>query len=251
MNETQLLERIRSAYLSILGNKLTGIYVHGSIAFGCFRWDTSDIDFLVVVNQSLTMHEKEELIRILLNLDNLAPPKGFEMSVVTESVCNPFLYPTPFELHFSNAHKARCQKDLTEYCRTMSGTDPDLAAHVTVLRHVGYALCGKPVSKVFAEVPRENYLDSIRGDIQDAEQDIVDQPVYYILNLCRVLACAEKGLILSKEQGGIWGSERVGPYAKLIRFALESYLKGTAFTASSADLRNFAVFMLHRIQKYT
>ena len=30
--------------------------------------------------------------------------KGIEMSIVTKTVCNPFVYPTPFELHFSAMH---------------------------------------------------------------------------------------------------------------------------------------------------
>ena len=45
----ELLDKIVSAYNDILQENLTGIYVHGSLAFGCFRWEKSDVDFLVVV----------------------------------------------------------------------------------------------------------------------------------------------------------------------------------------------------------
>ena len=34
----------------ILGNELTGIYLHGSAALGCFNPFKSDIDLIVVVN---------------------------------------------------------------------------------------------------------------------------------------------------------------------------------------------------------
>ena len=250
MTELDLLEKIKTSYCSLLGSKLTGIYVHGSLAFGCFCWDVSDIDFLVVVNQRLTQEEKEALISILLALDPFAPPKGFEMSVVLETVCSPFLYPTPFELHFSNAHKARCQTNPAEYCRTMNGTDNDLAAHFTVIRHAGQVLWGKPIPEVFGEVPKADYLDSIREDIRDAAEDIAQQPVYYILNLCRVLAFLQNELVLSKAQGGTWGINNLPEYRELIESALAAYENQNPFRAEEIQLQAFANAMLKEIHKY-
>jgi streptomycin 3"-adenylyltransferase len=70
----------------------------------------------------------------------------------------------------------------------MHGEDKDLAAHFAVTREVGFALYGPPVEEVFAPVPREAFLDSLRYDIADAADGMKDNPVYYILNLCRALA---------------------------------------------------------------
>lgn len=200
MNEKELLHRIKITYQSILNEKLVGIYIHGSIAFGCFRWDVSDIDFLVVVKEKLNQEEKEALISELLALDNECPPKGFEMSVICQDACGCFQYPTPFELHFSNAHKEFALQDLAQYCRRMQGTDKDLAAHCMVIRKVGITLCGKKISEVFGEVSKEAYIDSICADIQDARTDIIENPVYIILNLCRVLAFKRDGYVLSSRR---------------------------------------------------
>lgn len=249
MNERKLLDEIARSYQQILGEKLTGIYVHGSIAFGCFRWEKSDIDFLVVVDEPLTQAEKEALIRVLLQLDLSAPPKGFEMSVVLRSACMPFADPTPFELHYSNAHRANYQGDLGGTCQAMQGVDPDLAAHMTVISKVGIALCGLPVKAVFAPVPRESYLRSIWYDIEGAPEDITRDPVYYVLNLCRVLACVEDEQVLSKEQGGQWGMEHLSEYDGLIVSALRAYRSEAAFEASDTDLRNFAEKLLARIRQ--
>ena len=41
---------------------------------------------------------------MVVEINKLAPVKGIELSVVKEDVCNPFVYPTPYELHFSVAH---------------------------------------------------------------------------------------------------------------------------------------------------
>lgn len=163
-----VLNKIAAACRAALGRKLTGIYVHGSIAFGCFNWDKSDIDLIVVTEEEPGQAEKEGLLARLLGLEADCPPKGVEMSVVLRKYCRPFHYPTPFELHYSAAHREKYQMDPASYCREMHGTDRDLAAHFTVIRAVGVTLCGTDKAAVFGEVPGEQYLDSIRRDVLEA-----------------------------------------------------------------------------------
>lgn len=247
MTAHALMNRICDEYRAILGSKLTGVYLHGSLAFGCFTWATGDIDFLVVAEEPLTAVEKESLIRVLLDMTPDAPPKGFEMSVVLRRDCDPVVHPVPFELHFSNAHKVRAEADLPAYCRDMHGVDPDLAAHFTVVRAVGQVVYGPPVAEVFDEVPRSAYVDSILSDVENAQADIADNPVYIILNLCRVLAYLQCGLVLSKQQSGQWGLAHLpAAYHSLLRGALAAYAGAEcpAFTG----LEGFAAEMLQRIR---
>ena len=142
MQEQKLLEKIQAVCQNALTDSLTGIYLHGSLAFGCFQWEKSDIDFLVVVRRKPTQKEKESLLSGLLALEGNCPPKGLEMSVVLENVCNPVVSPTPFELHYSKFHRERARKNPADFCRSMNGTDPDLAAHMTVVQKAGIVLCG-------------------------------------------------------------------------------------------------------------
>lgn len=224
MKYKEILDNISSKYQSILGNNLVGIYIHGSLAFGCFNPNKSDIDFIVVVNNSPTIKEKEALIETLLSLESKAPIKGFEMSVVLSIYCKNFVYPTPFELHYSISHLKSCRDDLKEYCSTMNGTDKDLAAHFTVIKNTGYTLEGKQIAEVFGYIPSDDYFDSIKADVEHAKKDVFENPVYTILNLCRVLAYKNKGLILSKEQGGLWGIENLPKkYIILLSNALKNY----------------------------
>ena len=249
MNPFPLLQQILLHYQKILGRHLTGFYVHGSIAFGCFRWNQSDIDFIVTVDQVTTLAEKEALIRCLLDCEEQCPPKGVEMSVVLDQYCRNFMYPTPFELHYSITHRERCQADFTSYCRTMHGTDPDLAAHFAVIRKAGIILYGTPIAEMFGPVPREDYLDSILRDVQDAEAEIERAPVYLTLNLCRVLAYIRKGKIFSKEQGGEWGLKNLpAEYIPMIRSALDAYSGKKTFCGEPRSLHRFACDMLREIR---
>lgn len=244
-----LLDQIKNAYQTILGDTLTGIYIHGSLAFGCFHWECSDIDFLVVTESEPTLEQKEALIQTILDLNPLAPTKGLEMSVILKEDCLHFHHPLPYYLHYSNSHLEKVQADLKAYCQNMHGLDPDLAAHITVTRAVGQVLCGPAIEDIFAPVPAADYLDSIWFDIENAEEDIHENPVYVALNLCRVLAFVQDGRVLSKEQGGVWGQSHLPENHKsVVRRAHKIYMQGAHEHFEAAELQEYAQALLEQIR---
>lgn len=186
---------------------------------------------------------------MVVALNNKAPSKGIELSIVKEAVCKPFVYPTPFELHFSAAHLHWYLSNPEDYIEKMNGTDKDLAAHFTIIYHRGKTLYGKEIKSVFSEVSNEDYMDSIWLDIKNAKEDIIDDTMYMILNLCRVLAYKKEGLVLSKQEGGAWALHQLfdSQYKKLVLLALEEYKTGNAMPIIQADAVRFAEYMLKHI----
>lgn len=247
MTVEKLLEKTAEEYKAVLSKKLAGVYVHGSVAFGCFNEKTSDIDFIAAVNEPLSHDEKTALIKALLESEKSAPEKGFEMSVVLTEHCRNFVYPTPFELHYSASYREDALNDAEGFAERMHGEDYDLAAHFTVIREVGFEVCGAEISEVFGEVPREHYLDSIMRDIADAAEYIEYNPVYYTLNLCRVLAYKRGAGVLSKVQGAEWASGNIMPvFAAVAREALNCYRTGEPFP-EDMPITAFAEYMLNEI----
>lgn len=243
MEYAALLERFVKMSRRVLGDALTGIYLHGSAALGCFDAQRSDLDLILVTETAPADAQKLAFLQELLVLDAEAPPKGFELSIVQRSVCAPFLFPTPYEFHFSHGHLALARRDPQTYLRTLRGTDIDLAAHFTVIRACGIVLYGAPVSEVFAPVPRKDYLASILADVENAEEDIRRDPVYITLNLCRVLAAVREGAVLSKREGGEWGLRNLPQeYHTTMQNALNYYNHGTALPLD-ADPVDFARYM--------
>lgn len=214
---SRLLSEIKNGCRHVLGENLTGIYLHGSVAFGCFRWEKSDIDFLVVVKEELPHGIKRRLMDLILRLSESAPPKGLEMSVVLEAECRHVRHPVPFLLHYSNMHRERYRENPEEYLAEMNGVDPDLAAYFEVVRRTGIVLCGAPVDRIFGEVPYEAFFDSIRRNAAEGGGDASG-----ILNLCRYAAFAGEGRVLSKRDGGFWGLKHLPEkWRGLIRCALD------------------------------
>lgn len=245
-----IIEQFVNRSVKILRKKLTGIYLHGSAAMGCYHPKKSDLDFMIVVEEEMTEAEKREYIDMVTALDADGPAKGIEMSIVTRGVCDPFVYPTPFALHWSRGHAEWYRKDPDDYIRKMNGTDRDLAAHFTVIRDRGICLHGLPISEVFGEVPEEDYLDSIRDDVAGATEQIAENPMYLILNLTRVLGYLKEKKVLSKKEGGMWGLKNLpAKYHPLIRTAIDEYETGTEVQYDAMLAQDYADYMLKQISK--
>ena len=233
----------------ILGDNLIGIYLHGSAAMGCYNEKKSDIDLLVVVEETVPNNIKHRFMDMVIDLNTYAPPKGIELSIIKRAVCNPFVYPTPFELHFSVTHLEWYKTNPLDYIDKMKGTDKDLAAHLTIIYHRGKCLYGSGIKDVFGVVSKEDYFDSIWSDIENAETEIMNNPTYMILNLCRVLAYKKEELILSKQEGGEWGVCNVPEkYQPLIVQALAEYSSDKTTEWDKNYAREFAAYMITQIK---
>ena len=238
---------VEKAY-TVLGERLIGIYLHGSMAMGCFNPNKSDIDLIVVVNGDISDKQKLELMDEIVKFNSLAPTKGFEISFVKSEYCKPFVYPTPFELHFSPVHLDKFKASPEKYIKEMKGVDKDLAAHFTVINNYGKVLYGGKISEVFGEVPRDDYIDSIYYDIENAVLDITDNPVYVTLNLCRVLCFLCSGQCVSKADGGRWALSKPDFDNDIINGALDCYLSDREFVYNLSELQGFAKKMLKAIE---
>ncbi len=246
----RLISRFVAMAKETLGTCLAGIYLHGSAAMGCYQPKKSDLDFLVVVHAALPDAEKRRFMDGLLALDHECPGKGIEMSVVTKDVCNPFVYPTPFLLHYSGMHTEWYRRDPEDYIRQMKGRDRDLAAHFTVIRSRGCCLYGLPIQEVFGEIPEQDYFDSIWNDVSGAEEEIAENPMYLTLNLTRVLAYLREKKVMSKQEGGVWGLKCLPElYHPLIRSALGEYESGNDVPYDRELAKSYAVYMLDRIRQ--
>ncbi len=199
-----LVSKIVKNYRSVLGTNLTGVYLHGSLAMGCFNPQRSDIDFLAVVGEPLSVGEKRLIIGLLLDIRNEAPPKGIEMSIILGKYLRDYVFPTPYELHYSPGWDERYRNGEVDF--SDNRTDEDLVAHAMITRERGITLYGKSITEVFSEVPRELYRKSILADARwILERLKTEDPVYVVLNFCRILAYFRDGKITSKKEGGQWG----------------------------------------------
>ncbi len=227
----------------IIGSNLVGIYLHGSLAMGCFNPARSDLDLLVVSEALLTAVDRRQLVERLLSMSG--QPIPIEISFLARSQLHPWQHPTPFDLHFSEDWRDKMQQQIEHgsWQNWQPSVDGDLAGHVTVTRARGICLVGTAIADVFPQVPHRDYLDSILRDVVPSLDTIEENPVYVILNTCRTLAYLQQGKIYSKDEGGIWGLSHLdGAIQPVIEQALFQYRHPQPLTLqsiSTSQLRQF------------
>ena len=215
----------------VLGDGLVGVYLHGSLALGCFNPALSDIDVLVVTLRPLTSTEREALAPLL------AAGGRIDISFLPEPSLRRWRHPAPYDLHF--AWKGG---------RLLGpGEDHDLAAHVTVARHGGVALLGPPPVDVFPEVPWEDYEDSLRRDLESCGEH--GGGIYAVLSPARIWATLTERVVHSKASGAAWALERAPQeFQPLLSQALETYRIGTSDQLFERhEVRPFVDFVIAQV----
>ncbi|WP_249281137.1 nucleotidyltransferase domain-containing protein [Paenibacillus sp. 7516] len=102
MDERIVLQDVTRILKEELTDSLVGIYLHGSMAMGCFHPNQSDIDILVVCRDKRSADLYRRIAQKLMHMeDEMHMTKGFELSIVLESTTANLAYPTPFEFHYS------------------------------------------------------------------------------------------------------------------------------------------------------
>ena len=191
----------------ILGSHYVGFYLHGSLAIGGFNPKRSDIDFLVITKQGVTIQSKKRLAQLYLSASR--KPYPIEMSMLREEYLRMWEHPSSYDFHFSEFWRERYERDLetneNEFINAEVCKDPDLAAHLTITKERGICIDGPPIDRTFSIVPKEDYLSSILVDFEECVEDINRHPVYSIHNMLRVYWYVEEEVISSKKEAGDWG----------------------------------------------
>lgn len=232
---------------ALLADNLAGIYLHGSLALGSFNPAASDLDLLVVSRHPLSADTKRHAIEQLLRRS--LQPRPIEISFLRQADLRPWRHPTPFDLHYSEMWRANYERELAadawRFWNDIQRSDPDLAAHITVLGHRGICLAGAPIAAVFPAVPRDDYVASVIEDVLSALAHIAEHPAYAILNACRTYAYLRDDQIYSKDEGGAWALRALPvEWRGVVAIALAAYRgEEPAASVDLARLEGFAAYM--------
>lgn len=204
------VEEAVAGLTAILGDHLVGVYLHGSAVLGCFGAN-SDIDLLVVSRRPLIEDERRRLVARLLKISAPGEPAGvrrpIELDLVLATALRPWRYPTPFDFHYGESHRARFEAGELEPWEL--DENPDLAAHVTVVRHAGIAIKGRPIADVFPEVPWDDYAHALGNDLSWFRDRLTEIPRYAVLSGPRIWATLATGIPHSKASGAEWALPRL------------------------------------------
>lgn len=216
----KILEEILSNVCSIVGDRLVGIYLYGSLAMGCFQPESSDIDLILVTEEKLGKEASKKIFEYLKG--TCSKDKRIEMSIIAlYTVQNP-RYPMLVDMHYEY------WGDVFE-----NEEDNEILSNLYTTRKRGFCVWGTPINDVFSRIPEQFHLRSIIEDIQHTRRHLHRRPehigydvaVYWVLGSCRVLAFIREEKVLSKLEGGKWGLANLPKnYHNLIKQAISCYV---------------------------
>ena len=128
------------------------------------------------------------------------------------------------EFHFSEDWRTRYSSDLDQHLRYAGVRDSDLAIQIATARARGIRLAGGSRSAVLPGIPLKDQLASATQDFTWAKARLAKDPVYFVLNACRILALIKTKRILSKDEGVRWALKRVPlEHRPVLRWARDVY----------------------------
>ncbi|MBP2019541.1 hypothetical protein J2Z79_002983 [Symbiobacterium terraclitae] len=215
----------------ILGERLVGVYLGGSLSLGDYCEATSDLDFLVVTRGRLAREDLaalEAFHRELLAADPAARRLEGDYAPQECIVPEGTTIPVP-----------GCKRGVF---RPEVGEIMLSADNVCNLRENGIAFAGPPPAEVLPPVSPDQVRAAVREMLAEGpgNADRPEEQVDDLLNLFRSLCALETGRPTTKSQGADWVRRRVEPrWLPVIDAALEARRLGTA-AGWTEDLRESA-----------
>jgi RimJ/RimL family protein N-acetyltransferase len=203
------LDALRSGAQAVLGPRLVGLYLYGSLASGDFDPDRSDIDFLAVTDGPLP----EETVRQLEAMHARLAADGPAWAARLEGYYLPQAdlrrYP-PAGVTCPHINEGRF------YLGRHGG---DAVIQHYVVREWGVALAGPPPRDLIDPILPDELREAVRDILRGWWAPMLDDPsrlrsreyqAYAVLTLCRALYTLEHGTVVSKPAAARWARETLG-----------------------------------------
>ena len=226
--------RVAAEVGDVLGERLAGLYLHGSLATGSFLRHESDIDVMILVDGPLSAATRNALEQTLRELNRSRPSKGeLEISVIQARHAKNYEHPLPVELQLNSKHSA-------------------VPAQLMDVKQRAVRLTGDEPAYAIGAIPWYAFMSAVLADFEDKASRIDSHPVQTLLSACRTLhdASAPSIRILSKLEAAQWALEIVPQEFKpIIRDAIAAYRENASRALDRKTVEQFREYV--REQSHT
>jgi len=207
----------------LLGSAIVGVYLFGSAVTSGLRIN-SDVDVLVVVNQSLTEGSRRKLTDRLMHISgkigNSDAVRPLEVTVINYGDVVPWRYPPKNEYIYGE-----WLRDEFENGQIQEPThDPDLAIVLAQVRKNSVTLFGSDASELLEPVPMTHIRRAIMESLPGLIEGIKGDERNVILTLARMWLTVAVGEIASKDTAAEWAIPQLPKeHANLLDLACKAY----------------------------
>lgn len=244
----EVLLTISNGINHILDNNLIGLYLFGSLTYGDFNLDSSDIDLVTIINKPLNPHKLELIKQLHKQIENHYPKwkDRLECSYTPVEMLKNILPPKEPRPYYND----RVFYDEAPYGNEWIINNYLLYKHAIPLTGPDFKELINPIDIV--EVQKA----SIRDLFQEWEPKITDvewldnshYQSYLVMNLCRILYTVISGTTGSKKISAGWVKNEFGlPWSNLIATA-EGWKYGTKMSLRDETI-DFIKFTIDKIKQ--
>jgi len=239
---SELLFAYRETLTAALGEEIVGIYLFGSLTYGDFQPDRSDIDLVVIVHRALSATALAKIAEIHTRLGERFPrwSKRLEAS---------YLPLDQLELTEPPANPRPWYGEGRLYPAAQFGNEWIINNYL--LREHGLALSGPPFALICPPITIAQVQEACRRDLLEEWQPKLDDAEwvanphyqsYLVFNLCRILHTVRNGAAASKSVSCAWVARKY-PRWKMLIDAANQWRYGDAFDHEE-EMREFLRFAL-------
>lgn len=212
-----LIQLLLSQIKEILGEKLVGFYLDGSLVLGDFDNDISDIDLVAALSSDMDDAEFEALKRMHTNFSQEYKEweDRIEVCYITTSALASVKSKTSTIANISPSEPFHRRESNIEWIMNWY-----------VLREKSITLFGGP-AKIFVEpISKDEFVQAIKAHISSWRKYVDDMhkrkgQAYSILTMCRALYAIKNGEQVSKKQAAEWAMKELPEWSGLIQNAIE------------------------------
>ncbi len=230
-----LLARIQAA----LGDRLTGVYLVGSLALGDFRPHSSDIDLIVVTDAPLGDGQIERLRDLHARFDAGGSPWAARVEAV---------YVPESALRDPAHQPERCPQVEKGTAPFVAPLESGWAFQRFTLREHGVALTGPAPQTLFGPVDVQEMRPAVAAIAKEWREQARSDPgwlewlgqredqVFVVQTLCRMLYSLATGAVASKPRAAQWaGRELPAPWPALIARSLAAHSRAAPVTQGDRE----------------
>ena len=191
-------ERVHDA-VEAAGVPVLGTILHGSAALGSWVSARSDVDILVVADDTnrISGQALSRAASAVHGLANTCPGRGAELSIISAGLARRPTPPWPFLLHVNTEPM---------HVKTVFGQghegDPDLLLHLAVCRAVGIGVRGTVPPDLIGDIDRASIIRAMDDELVSSLDDA--DTTYTVLNACRAWCYVVTDRLVSKRVGAKW-----------------------------------------------
>lgn len=208
------LSHFNTRLTTLLARRLLGMYVVGSLSLGDFDLNTSDIDFIVVIDEPID----DELVKVLRLMHADFDASGSPWSKRIEAI---YVTPDAFDLSLPNPKPYPQVEKAVELF--MARLEDGWAFQCYSLREYGLIVSGADPRSLIKTIDRKHYPPAVAAIAQMWLNSIANDPTwvdwlrevphqqFVIFTLCRLLYSLETGDVASKPAAARWAQTHLPP----------------------------------------